>query len=99
MNPRDQRVDVLGALDAVLEDGRFIAAETGDEIARDRPMAQPLRHAPQELVADQMPQRIVDAFELVDVDVEDCDSRPSAFSSNPRRGAETASVRQIGQAS
>ena len=32
IDPRDQRVNVLGALDAVLQDGEFIAAEAGDEI-------------------------------------------------------------------
>ena len=32
IDPRDQRVDVLGARDAVLQDGEFVAAEPGDEI-------------------------------------------------------------------
>jgi hypothetical protein len=45
IDPRDQRVDVLGALDAVLQDGEFIPAEAGDEIFRSDRLAQPLRHA------------------------------------------------------
>ena len=52
----------------------------------------PLRDALEEFVADQMSQRIVDALEFVDVDVEDRElgrSRPPAAVS--LRGAETAS--------
>ena len=83
IDPRDQRVNILGALDAVLQDGEFIAAEAGDEIFRPDRLAQPLRHALQELVADQMSQRIVDALELVDVDIEDREfGAPRSASSN-----------------
>ena len=66
----------------MLQDGEFIAAEAGDEIFRSHRLAQPLRHALQEFVADQMSQRIVDALELVDVDIEDRELAPSV-SSNP----------------
>ena len=79
IDPRDQRVDILGALDAVLQDGEFIAAEAGDEILRPDRLAQPLRDALEELVADQMSQRIVDALELVDVDIEDRELGVSRF--------------------
>ena len=98
IDPRDQRVNVLGALDAVLKDGEFIPAEAGDEIFRPDRLAQPLRHAFQELVADQMSQRIVDALELVDVDIEDREFAPLGFQQQPFRMAlEQRAVRQIGQ--
>src|SRR5437899_11816697 len=54
IDPRDQRMNVLATLDAVLKNGEFIAAEAGDEIFRANRLAQPLRHALEELVADQM---------------------------------------------
>ena len=98
IDPRDQRVNVLGALDAVLKDGEFVPAEAGDEIFRSDRLAQPLRHALQELVADQMSQRIVDALELVDVDVEDRELASLGFQQQPFRMAlEQRAVRQIGQ--
>ena len=98
IDPRDQRVNVLGALDAVLKDGEFIAAKAGDEILRTDRLAQPLRHALQELVADQMSQRVVDALELVDVDIEDREFAPLGFQQQPFRMAlEQRTVRQIGQ--
>ena len=71
IDPRHQRVNVLGALDAVLQDGELIAAEARDEVLRPDRLAQPIRDALEEFVADQMSERIVDALEFVDVDVED----------------------------
>ena len=98
IDPRDQRVNVLGAGDAVLKDGEFVPAEAGDEIFRPDRLAQPLRHALQEFVADQMSQRIVDALELVDVDIEDREFAPLGFQQQPFRMAlEQRAVRQIGQ--
>ena len=98
IDPRDQRLDILGAHDAALQDGEFIPAEAGDEILRADRLAQPLRHALQEFVADQMPQRIVDALELVDVDIEDCERAPLAVPEQFLGVAlEHRPVRQIGQ--
>ena len=55
----------------MLQDGELIPAEARDEVPGPGRLAQPIRDALQKLVADQMSQRIVDALELVDVDVED----------------------------
>src|SRR5947208_1885558 len=49
IDPRDQRMNVLATLDAVLKDGELIATKAGDEIFRADRLAQPLRHALQEL--------------------------------------------------
>ena len=84
IDPRHQRADVVVALDVVLQDGEFIAAEAGDEVLGPDRLAQPVRDALEEFVADQMSQRIVDALELVDVDIEDRELRRlRSRSSNP----------------
>ena len=98
IDPRDQRVNVLGALDAVLHDGELIAAEARDEVLGADRLAQPIRDALQELVADQMSQRIVDALELVDVDIEDRELGVFGLQQQFLRVAlEQRPVRQIGQ--
>ena len=79
IDPRHQRVNILGAFDAVLKDGELIPTEARDEVPGSGRLAQPIRDALQELVTDQMPQRIVDALELVDVDVEDCELDALSF--------------------
>ena len=98
IDPRDQVVNVLGALDTLLEHGEFIAAEAGDEILGPDRLAQPLRDRLQEFVADRMSQRVVDPLELVDVDIED---RERASRSFPQQSfgmaLEQRAVRQIGQ--
>ena len=98
VDPRDQRVDILDTRDVVLQDGELVAAEPRDEIVGADRLAQPLRHPLQELIADQMPQRIVDALELVDVDVEDREGLPRQFAQQHLGMVlEQRAVRQIGQ--
>ena len=58
------------ALDSGLNHREFVAAETGGDIRLLETAAQAIRHAHQKLVADGMTERIVDALELVDVDIE-----------------------------
>jgi len=60
-------------------------------------LAQPACDGLEELVADQMPERIVDALELVDVDVEDRKLRAFAFEQRLSMPLEQRPVRQIGQ--
>src|SRR5204862_7372472 len=57
-------------LDAGLDNGEFIAAEARSQVAlADAGLAAP-RHRLQKFVADMVPERVVDALELVDVDIE-----------------------------
>src|SRR6185503_5849226 len=83
---------------AMLEDGEFVSAKAGDEVFRADRLAQPLSHAFKELVTDQMSERIVDALELVDVDIEDREFASLGFQKQSLRLAlEQRPVRQIGQ--
>src|SRR5438270_11374342 len=49
IDPRNQRVDVLGTLDAVLKDSELIPAEAGDEIFKANRLTQPKGHALEEV--------------------------------------------------
>ena len=69
-------------LDVSLHDGEFVAAEAGDKIGGDDAAAQTLRHRFQQFVADQVAERIVDALEFVDVDIE---HRQMLIRSDPRQ--------------
>lgn len=51
-----------------LDDGEFVAAEASQHIGIANRRPQPLRHFDQQLVAGRMPQRVVDALELVEVE-------------------------------
>ena len=98
INPRDQRVDVVVGPHVALHDGEFVAAEPRDKIAGTHRLEQPRRDALQELVADQMAQRVVDALEFVDVDIDDRKRRLSGLRQQPFGVAlEQRAVRQIGQ--
>ena len=55
---------------AGLDDGEFVAAEPGDEIGLADAAAQPAGDAFQQFVADRVAERVVDALEFVDVDIE-----------------------------
>src|SRR5258706_14353337 len=69
-NPRRELGDVSGSFDRGLNDGEFVAAEAGHEVAGCNALAQARGYRFQQFVADQMSERVVDAFEFVDVDVE-----------------------------
>ena len=89
----------LGLCDAGLHDGEFVAAEPGDEIGLPDAAAQAGRHGLEQFVADGMAERIVDALEFVDVDIEHrkllaaLDALELAFELLAKQHA----VRQIGQ--
>ena len=57
-------------LDGGLDDGEFVAAEPGDEIGVAARSRQAAGDRFQQFVADQVSERVVDALEFVDVDVE-----------------------------
>ncbi len=50
------------------DDGELVAAQTGDRIGLPRAAAQTVGNQFQQFVADRMPERIVDAFELVEIE-------------------------------
>ena len=87
------------ALDSGLNHREFVAAEAGRDIGRLEATAQPVRHAHQKLVADGMTERIVDALELVDVDIEHGEllARPHRLHRLFEPFAEQHPVRQVGQ--
>ena len=81
----------------LLHDGEFIAAEARDEIPGPDRLAQALRDALEKFVADQMSQRIVDALEFVDVDVEDRELGAFGLQQLLRVALKQRPVRQVGQ--
>ena len=66
----DEFGDVIRALHAGLDDGEFVAAEPGHEIGLADAAAEADGDGFQQLVADHVPERVVDALEFVDVDIE-----------------------------
>ena len=65
----DGQLGLVGATG--LDDGEFVAAEPRHQIVAADAGAQAVRDLAQQLVADLVAERIVDALELVDVDIED----------------------------
>ncbi|MGY4413766.1 hypothetical protein ACVWW4_005502 [Bradyrhizobium sp. LB7.1] len=84
---------------AGLDDGEFVAAQPCDHVVAADAGAQPVRDLAQQLVADLVSERIVDALELVDVDIEDrerlalAEFRDAAL----QMAAHQHAVRQVGQ--
>ena len=66
---------VLGLLAAGLEDGEFVAAEAGHDVAVAQVAAQALGHLAEQLVAGGMAQRVVHALEAVEIEAEHRDRR------------------------
>ena len=67
--PRQDR-GVERLLDAGLDDGEFVAADARDGVGVAHAMAQPLGHHLEQLVADRMAERVVDALEAVEIEIE-----------------------------
>jgi hypothetical protein len=66
----DDLEHVVDALDTGLDHREFVAAEPRDQIAVADAAPDPSRHRLQQLVADMVAERVVDALEFVDVDIE-----------------------------
>src|SRR6202042_3545316 len=73
VNSGDKIGYVRRILNAGLNDRKFVAAEPRDQISLADAPAQAQGDAFQELIADRVTQRVVDALEFVDVDVKQCD--------------------------
>ena len=69
VDARHEFHDVGSAADGGLDHGELVAAEPCDQVRRLEAILDAPRHGLQELVTDMMPERIVDALELVDVDI------------------------------
>src|SRR5690606_28442609 len=66
--PPGKFVGELGPRRARLNDGEFVAAEAGQEVAGEYAAAQAFRYAGEQRVADGMPERVVDFLEVVEID-------------------------------
>src|SRR5260221_301369 len=78
---------------------RNSAAEPGDQIVLSDTVFDPPGHGLQQLVADMMPERVIDALELVDIDIEQSELLAPAGSLERALDllAEQHPVRQVGQ--
>lgn len=99
MNPRHEVRDIGWPLDGSLKDREFVAAQSGDEIGVPDATAQPRRHRLQQFVANVVTKGIVNAFELVNVDVQHSEL---AAALNPlefvlKLLAEQYAVRKVGE--
>ena len=99
MDPRDQIGGLVGRADGGLNHGEFVAAEPGDQVALLEAAADAACDRLQQLVADMMSERVVDALELVDVDVEQRElmALGGLFQLALDPLAEQHPVRQVGQ--
>ncbi len=99
MNSRNEFHDIGDVAGVGLNHRKFVAAKPRDKIGVPDAAPEPRSHDLQQFVADMMSERIVDALELVDVDIEQCEllaltgSLQLAFD----LFAEQHPVRQIGQ--
>ena len=102
----DRRMDFVNelsgfrpVLDSGLNDGEFVAAEPGRHVGLLETAAQALGDALEQLVADRMAERVVDALELVDVDIEHRQllARPYRLERLFQPLAKQDPVRQVGQ--
>src|SRR5437763_1836715 len=69
MNARHEFYDVAGIFDIGLDHRELIAAKPGDMVGISDAIPDAPRHGFQQLIADMMSERVVDALELVDIDV------------------------------
>ena len=69
MNARHEFHDVAGIFDIGLDHRELIAAKPGDMVGISDAIPDAPRHGFQQLIADMMSERVVDALELVDIDV------------------------------
>ncbi len=99
VNSRHEFHDVGGAADGGLNDGKLVAADPRNEIGLPHAALETGGHGFQQFIADVMSERVVDALEFVDVDIEQRELfAPAGF---PQLAfdllAEQHPVRQVGQ--
>ena len=99
MNSRHEFHDVGGVADAGLDHRELVAAQPRDQVGLPDAAPDAVGHGLQQFVADMMPERVVDALELVDVDIEQRELLAPAGSLQLAFDlfAEQHPVRQVGQ--
>ena len=70
MDSRHEFDDFVAVADGGLDHGKFVAAEPGDQVGRLDAGLDAGRDRFQQFVADMMSERVVDALEFVDIDIE-----------------------------
>jgi hypothetical protein len=82
-----------------LDDGKFVAAEPRHDVRLARALHQPLRHRPQQRIADGMTERVVHRLELVEVEAQQREAfaAPRGSERVLQSFAEQYAVRQVGQ--
>src|SRR5450756_2538753 len=70
LDPRHELHDFTGVADIGLDHRELVAAEPGDVIGFPDAAPEAAGHRLQQFIADMMSERVVDALELVDVDIE-----------------------------
>ena len=67
---------IIGVFNVGDDDGKFVGAESRDEIVVGDAVAQAVADRAQQLVADRMPQGIVQRHEMIEIEMEHC-QRPA----------------------
>ena len=95
-DPARQHGGVERLVDAVLDDGEFVAADARHGVAVAHAMAKPAAHHLEQLVAHRMAERIVDALEAVEVEVKH-GKLVAAVDAGQRVGEPLAKQQPVGQ--
>ena len=99
VNSGDEFHDIADVPDAGLDHRKLVTAEPRDQIGLAEAAADAAGHRLQQFIADMVPERVVDALELVDVDIEQRELLALAGSLQLALDlfAEQHPVRQVGQ--
>ena len=97
-HPVEQHDELVAAMPANVAFHRLRVRRSGDVVGA-QPAGEPLRDHAQQIVADRMAQRVVDALELVEIEIHDSERRAVAPCAVERLGellVEAGTVRQLG---
>ena len=99
MNSGDELHDIADVPDAGLDHRELVAAEPRDQVGLAEATADAVGHRLQQFIADMVPERVVDALELVDIDIEQREllALAGALQLALDLLAEQHPVRQVGQ--
>ena len=94
-----QRARIGRLVDAALQDGEFIAAQARDGVALAQTVAHALGDLPEQLVAERVAERVVDALEAIEIETQDRELLISRQVCKPisRCSRKNSAVGQIGQ--
>src|SRR5664280_927815 len=94
-----QRCGIGRAINRCLNDGEFVAAQTGNKVDISDAAAQSVGHALEQLVTGRMPECVIDALQMINVEVQDCQplSPSGAFELLLKPLAKKQTIGQTGQ--